>query len=323
MAQPILARSDRRTLAMKAETVYGTDPFGGTVLAADIQQVSGITYDVGPQAMDVPFMGGFLGSLGSIPGARMARCSFEQMARGAGAAYSASVKPSPDLPLRGVGMLPTLTTTGGAEKWVYTPRSSGFEAMTIYIMQENAPTIRFTGAFGDCSMVAQVGRPLALRYNFIGIYTTELDTPTLVTKQFSPAPQWPQLLSAQFSWDSYVANFSQMSINLANALDVQEAPSNAAGIAGVFMGGRRPNGTWDPEQVTRSVYDFIAKWEASTTVAVVMNSNGAQYARWKFAAPKAQIRARGIGARGQKATYSVGFDLIPNVGDDELAISFD
>jgi len=322
VAQPIVARVDRRTLAMKAETTYGTDVFSGTVLAADIQQVSGITFDVGPQAMDVPFMGGFLGSLGSIPGARMARCGFEQLARGAGAAYSASVKPNVDLPLRGVGMLPTLTSTGGAEKWVYTPRSSAFEAMTIYIMQENAPTIRFTGAFGDCSMSAQVGRPLALRYNFIGIYTTELDTPTLVTKQFTPAPQFPQLLSAAFTWDSYVANFSQMSINLANALDVQEAPSNAAGIGGVFMGGRRPNGTWDPEQVTRAVYDFIAKWEASSTVAISMASNGAQYARWKFTAGKAQIRTRGIGARGQKATYQVGFDLVPTNGDDEFALEF-
>lgn len=325
MPQPSVPRSERRTLAMKVESTYGVDAFGGTVAAADIQEVYNIEVASGPQMQEVPFIGGFLGSLGTVPGVRIAQVTFEQMARGAGSAYSASVVPNVHLPFRGCGMLATGTFTPGAEKWEYTPRSSSMEAVTIYVMQENAPTMMLLGAFGDMQVIGAVGRWLQVRYVFTGIYKQEADTPALVTKQFSPSPQWPVVLSAAFQIGSenYAPNIQAVQINLNNTIDVQEAINAASGVAGVFIASRRPNGALDPEMATRATFDWISKWENSTVMDLSFQSAGAQYARWKFSADKATIRTRGWGRRGQKATYQVGFDLIPTNGDDEFKWTFD
>lgn len=325
MAQPVVPRIDRRTLAMKAETNYAVDEFAGTVLTADIQEVYNIQANVGPQVIDVPFIGGFLGSMGIIPGIRTAQITFEQMLRGSGAAYSASVFPNFHLPFRGCGFSATGSFGAGVEKWTYAPRSSSFESMTIYMMQENAPTIKMLGCFGDVQIVGQVGRPLMARYNFIGVYTRETDTPVLVPRQFSPAPQWPLMLDTAFQIGSenYGACFNQIQLNLNNTLDVQECTNAENGITGVYFGGRRPGGTMDPEQVVRATYDWIQKWEESIIADMSFNTNGPQYARINVDCPQVQIRARPHGQRGQKAIYNVAFDMIPLAGDDELSIVAD
>lgn len=326
MAQPVVPRMDRRTLAMKLETDYADDAFGVTPPAtADIQEVYNIQANVGPQVIDVPFIGGFLGSMGIIPGIRTAQITFEQMLRGSGAAYSASIKPNFDLPARGCGFQATLTPTVGTEKVVYNLRSTGFESMTIYMMQEFAPTIKMLGCFGDMQIVGQVGRPLIARYNYIGVYQTEEDTPVLVPRQFSPSPQWPLMLDTQFQigTEDFGACFNQIQLNLNNSLDVQECTNAENGITGVFFGGRRPGGSLDPEQVTRATYDWIAKWENSTIADLSFTTNGPQYARIRAECPRTQIRARPHGTRGQKAIYNVTFDMIPLLGDDELVLTAD
>jgi hypothetical protein len=319
MAQPVVPRMDRRTLAMKLETAYADDAFGITPPAADdIQEVYNIQANVGPQVIDVPFIGGYLGSMGIIPGIRTAQITFEQMLRGAGATYTALIKPNFDLPMRACGFEATLTTG----IWTYKPRSTAFESMTLYMMQENAPTIKMLGAFGDVQVTGQVGRPLMARYNFIGVYRTEEDTPTLVTKQFSPAPQWPLMLDTQLQigTENFGACINQIQLNMNNNLDVQECTNEVNGITGVFFGGRRPGGSMDPEQVTRATYDWIAKWEQSTLADLSFHTNGPLNARIRVVVPRSQIRARPHGSRGQKATYNVTFDMIPLVGDDEWTI---
>lgn len=323
MAQPAVARIQRRTVAMKVESTYATDAFGGTVAAGDIVEAFNVETNPTINMYEVPFMGGILAGLGALPGVRIGQVTFQVHLRGAGAAYSASVFPNIHNPLRACGYLATLDATGGSEKYTYTPRSSGFESFTIYVMQEEGPTTKMTGCFGDVSFVYQVGLPCIARFVFQGIYNTETDTPTLVTKTFSAAPQWPVMLSGNFTWDAFAAKWLNLQLNSGNIIDVQEDVSAASGISGVFMAGRRPTGTFDPEIVTRATYDYISKWEGSTLVAVSMDSTGAQYVRHKLDVPKAQIIQRGWGVRGQKAVFQVGFAATPNVGDDELQIVFD
>lgn len=325
MAQPTVARIERRTLAMKVEASYGVDVFAGTVAAADIMEVFNINVTAGPQTVDVPGLGAQLGSLGAVAGVRTAQVTFEQWARGAGAAYSASVKPNADLPLRGCGLSATGSFVLNLEKWTYVPRSSAFESMTIYVMQENAPTMKLAGAFGDCQLIFQNGRPLIIRYTFTGVYIVEADTPALVTKVFAAAPQWPVMLSSlfQIGTENFAAAHSQIQWNLANVLDVREAPTDASGISAVLIAARRPNGTIDPEQVTIASFPWITKWQDAVQMDMSFDSNGAQYARWKASAPKAQIRTRGWSTRGQKATYQIAFDLAFSVGDDEMSLVFD
>jgi hypothetical protein len=246
------------------------------------------------------------------------------MLRGGGSAYSTTVKPAVDVALRACGMLGTFSATP-TPNWVYTPKSTGFEAVTCYVMNEYGPTVKLTGAFGSGQIMFSMGRPVIMRVTLQGIYTTETDTPTIVTKAVSTSPAWPTFLNAAAVWGAYSPVLANASLNFGNSLDVIESANNAAGIAGVIFGTRRPSGSIDPAVTVRgaSGFDFIADWEAATPRLVAWGTNGVQYQRCKVEAPRAVIRSRPWIARGTKAAWQLGFDCTPNLGDDDYKITFD
>lgn len=323
MAQPNVARLPRRTVAMKAESTYATDAFAGTVVQADIVEAFNVEPNPSINMYEVPFLGGVLGGLGSIPGVRIGQVTFRVHMRGAGSAYGASVVPNVHNPIRACAYLATLVD---GVSWQYTPRSTGHESYTIYIMQELGPTVKMTGCFGDVTFNFQVGMPGIAEFRFQGIYNTETDTPTLVTKAFSAAPQWPPLLGGAFQIGSenFAAKWANCQIASGNILDVQEDISATSGIGGVFCAGRRPVGTIDPEVTTRASFDWISKWENSTLMDMTFNSAGAAFVRYNVSAPAVQLINRGWASRGQKAVYQCQFALTPSnpAGDDELSILF-
>jgi hypothetical protein len=310
---------------MKVETTYGTDIFAGTVAAADIMAVYGIAADPQVNMVDIPTMGATMGSLGGVPGTRIGRVSCEMMLRGVGSAYSSSVLPEADRLLRACGYAATLVVTGGAESVTYKPVSTGFEPFTIYVHFENAPTVKLAGCYGDCQIICQVGQPLRARFTFTGLYVTEADTPAIAAKVFSPTPQWPVLLSSlfQIGTENYAPNYSQVTFNTGNSIDVQEAANAASGIAGVFIGSRRMTGSIDPEMVTIAAFPWKTKLEGGTLMDMSFQTNGSQYARVKFSCPTVQMRTRGLGNRGMKGAYSIGFEALYVSGGDELSILFD
>lgn len=325
MAQPTVARLARRSLLMKVETDYGVDPTALT--GTDEIEAYNIVPAVGPQMTEIPGLGGAMGSLGLIPGVRLAQVSFEQIWRGAGSAYDDSpvVAPNFHLPLRGCGFQATFAAD---PKWTYVPRSTGFESMALYVLQENGPSIKILGAFGDAQLVCQVGRPVVARYTFTGIYQTEADdTPAFAQKVFTVGSnQYPVILSSAFqvSTENYAAPWSQLSLNLGNMLDLLEGPNAASGVAGAYIANRRPTGTIDPETVKVATFPWITKLEAGTVMDASWQTNGAQYKRVKFTLAGAVLRARGWQQRGQKSVFGINFDLVPSAsGDDEITIVTD
>src|SRR5581483_7647925 len=91
------------------------------------------------------------------PNGRTASVPFKAEVKGAGAAYSSSVVPSIHTLLRICGFDAAVTTTVGAEKWVYTPTPGpvgyGSGVFNAYARGELYP---LTGAYADWTLTGDL-----------------------------------------------------------------------------------------------------------------------------------------------------------------------
>lgn len=199
MAELAFAKTRRRTIAMKVETTFGVDVFDGTVVAGDVL-TDARNIQVTPQIENfdtVPEAVGFLGTLSSIPLFSAVQVTFEMPIRGRGVAYASGTRPFVDLPLRGCGLLSTVDATVDLESVTYDPISTGLEAMTIYVMQENGVTYEIVGCFGDCVITWIAGGPVVAAFTFLGKLDA-ISAVALVEGTIATTPAFPQFKSADF-----------------------------------------------------------------------------------------------------------------------------
>lgn len=327
MAELTFAKTIRRTIAMTPETAYGVDEFGGTVLAADIiPDARNIL--VTPQieeAVALPQAVGFLGTLPSVVAMFAAQVTFEVPIRGRGVAYAAGTRPFADLPLRGCGMQAVVDATPGSEMVTYTPRSTGFEAMTIYVMQDNGVTYEIVGAFGDATITWAARQPIVAAFRFLG----KLDAVSalaLVEGTPAPTPAFPQFKSAAFQigTENFAARLQGITLNLANQISPVVDQNEARALAGYFIGQRTPNGTFDPEMVPIASYDWLGKLDLNTLQDITWQSGpDTQYNRLKVTIPQAQLTSASEGDRGGARIWNFGWGTRVSTGNDEYTLVFD
>jgi len=268
--------------------------------------------------------GGLLGQLKPVSTLEIFGITFEILVRGAGAAYSASVTTDIDMPLRAAGMQAVGDFTVSAEKYTYTPRSSGFESFSVAMLQENGPTVKGIGCFGNVAFRGKAGEPGVCTVTLAGALAAE-GTLALTTKTPTQLIS-PSLKSALFQVDT--ANFAAKIQNLALDLGVvvnQVADANAASaLAGFFIADRAPGGTIDPEVVTAATYDWFTKWrDKPANVDMSWQWGATQYNRCKVSMPQVAYRERAWGERDGYGAFDVAYSAHPVTADDELSIVFD
>lgn len=326
-----VARIRRATLAAKMEVPYGVDPFAGAPVAADLLPIENVALEEPRGFYPWPAQSGLLDALPGVPGELMARVTFDVRLRGKGSAYSASVKPEAGFLLRALGFSETVDATLNLEKVTYKhPKASGFESIALVFMQENGPSLKILGAFGDASLVFQAGQPVILRCTFTGLHGGR-GTQALVTGAPAASPIHPILASAAFQVgaENYAAQFRALSIALNNLISPITGPNDANAFAGFFLTRdptRPPTLEFDPEAVAAATFDWFTKWGAGTLLDWSFGTTGAQYVRAKFGEPtnsKAQISQLRWGARDELRTFPVVLNLLANAGEDSLVIVFD
>lgn len=331
MPSTTVARIRRATLAAKLETTYGSDPFGAGPVTGDILPVENLAIEEIRGFYPWLAQSGILDALPGVTGELLARATFDLRLRGKGSAYSASVKPEAGFLLRALGFSETVDTTPGSEKVTYKhPKASGFESIALAFLQENAPSVKILGAFGDASLIFQAGQPVALRCTFTGIHGGR-GTLALVTAQPSVTPLHPILVSAGFQagTENYAAQFRGLTIALNNIVSPIMSQNDAGAYAGFFLTrdpGRPPTMEFDPEAVTAATFDWFTKWAAGTLMDWNFGTNGAQYARVKLGEAtnaKSQIASLRWGARDELRTMPVTLNLLANAGEDSLVVTFD
>lgn len=251
--------------------------------------------------------------------------SFRMPVRGAGAAYSASVKPKCSVPNRICGLQETITTTGGSEKIEYKPRSTGLESATTYVYLDGL-LYKMLGCRGSRNAVTRAGGLLFYEYTIEGTYEAPTDT-AIVLPTGEPTDQFPIFVSSAFQigTENYAAPFQNININLNNTITPRYDSTKADGIAAINLVDRNPSGSFDPEAALVATFGWYTKWKAKTLSDMTFQIGTVQYKRVKFDMPQVTFDTITPGDRNSLAIFTVPFKIVSNssAGNDEFTETFD
>lgn len=297
---------------------YGVDASPTTTDAILIENVS--WSHEGARMVDRPAIRQSLGSLKQIFGGTLMAVSFECEIRGAGAAYSASVKPEVDALLQACGMTVAIDATVSNEKATYTPASTGHDSATIYYYQDGLLT-KLTGCRGTVSFNMEVGGRLMGSFNFTGHTSTPTDV-GLVTPSYDSTVA-PIAINGAFSIGGYSAVINSLGFDLGNSIATPPDLSASDGYGEIYITKREVTGSIDPEAVLVATNSFVADWRSGAEMALTTGVIGAvQYNRFKVDMPKVYYKDVGQGDRDNVRTYALGLGAVENSGDDEVSIEF-
>lgn len=326
MAQLTVPRSRRMVIAMKAESIYGTDALGAVYTSADIVPCFDIAPDLRMEEIQNLSMAGDIGRLPSIMGIETGQVALSMYARGAGAAYSASVKPEMHRPLECCALIGTGSFTGGAEKYTYQPGTP--TSYTIWVVQENGRTMKMVGCFGTVDFSMRAGGVCQARFTFQGKINALADV-TFVGGTISGTPGYPVIKSAAFQIGStnYAPRIASVGVTLGNTLSPVPSINDGTGLVGFIISDRNPRVSIDPEADTVANFDWYAAMKAGTLQDMSFQIGTVQYnkAVFNFGAglgSQIQIVSNSWGSRDGLTSYPTQLLATIAAGSDDLALIF-
>lgn len=311
----------RRIIAAKIESAEGT---GETITVADAGILaSDVKFDIDFKQNERNVMLNTLSNLAPTMGGRSAKISFKAELKGAGAAYSALVKPALGTYLRGCGMSETIVTTSGSESATYAPASSGAPTLTIWVY-EDGMIKKARGCRGTFKISGKAGEVVTADFTFDGVFTEAVDG-ALISPTFE-ATVPPVLMGSTLSLDgSSTLVAESFSIDLANSVQLRSSLAASDGYLSALIASRKPSGTLDPETTLAATYDFVAKWksgnQAALSIGPVTPPSG-DYNKFTITAPKVIYTKVDSSDRAGIMVSGLTFGLLMNTGDDELSIAF-
>lgn len=321
------ARARRRVVVMKVEPpgTYGVDTLG-TIVAADLLWGFNIRPASRIEAIEILTQSGFLGRLRSVSGREVFGVTFDILVRGAGAAYSATVKPDLDAVLRAAGMTATGSFGVGTESWTYafTSVQSQLESFSVSVLQENGPTVKGIGCRGNVAFRGRAGENVVATITLAGILPAE-GAHAFVTKAPTTL-QAPVLKSAlgQIDTTNFALKVANVALDLGQVANLVDDWNAAGAIAGVDIVDRVPGGTFDPEIVTAATYAWFTKWkDKPAALDFSWQAGTAQYNRMKVSYPQITLQERTWEERNGYGAFGVAYRCHPNIGDDEVSLVFD
>jgi len=336
MAEFTASRQFKIIVAMKPETVAGTDIFLDTITGADVLPVipDSVRFTQDANEIENTMTAGNLGRGPSILGATTARLDFGMYIRGTGTAYSAGNRPKVDLPFRGCALAATVDATGGAEKVTYQPTSTE-ELMTIYVVCDvpggNALSFQMVGCLGTCTLSGRAGGLMRADFSFQGSLEERKDI-TYVGGTIALTPVFPTLKSAAFQIGStnYAPRIANVSFAIQNVMRYLESINAVSGVAGVKIFDRKPELTIDPEadrEVTSTWWVQLRDGgplnDMSFQVGTVQyNKMQIRVSAASSPASALQLVAQSLGARDGILTLPSRLLATISAGNDDFAFMF-
>ena len=251
---PFLTR--KRTILIKAETVYGTDavPAGATdALTVRSIDVSPIDADLVSRDLIRPYLGNSPQLLTNLK----VQCNFEVELAGSGAAGTA--------PRWGPAMLAcgTAATTVASTSVTYAPVSASFGSATIYYFADGIKHA-VTGWRGTFEIRGEVGQIPVIAFSGMGVYNAPTDTAVgSVTYGGQADPlTFTQGNTTSFSLFSYSGCLSSFSFALANEMVYRELIGCTKEI---LITDRKPSGQAMIESVPIATKDYFTAANNSAT----------------------------------------------------------
>lgn len=335
MASFTVSREMRAVVAMKAETTAGTDVFGGTVAQGDVIPYLQGTLRVNKEPAEIQntMTAGLLGRAPSLQGPSIGSVTFSMYPRGAGAAYSASVLPEMDRPLRACRLAKTVDTTTGTESVIYKPTATE-EVFTIHVQTENpggnATAWRLAGSIGTGRFRATAGGQMVAEFTFFGALSRADES--YQNGALTVTPQYPTFKSAAFQLGSgnYAPRIKTLDFDIGNIVERIWSINSTAGIVGFFVRDRAPMWTIDPESDTEANSGWWAALTGGTLQDLSYQYGTAQYDRLKFRGSAAstpgstvQVVDQNLLFRDGVAAMATNLRATLDSAENDWAIQFD
>lgn len=326
----------------KEEATYGTAV--GLATTADGLQLQYTDRNTATVAtMDYAFdgkLGPSIGSLGQqlqvTPSGLSVKASLPTRARGGGAAYSATVVPSLHRLLKTAGFDATVTTTGGSEKWVYTPTAGGGVGTSLCgAAFARGEAWGLQGLLSDLKIDASNPAPPIWTFDAMGLMNgLPIDgAPPAITyplQTVQPAiAAGLQLALGGFTTNAAVLNWS---FALARTLTPRVIQSASGAHLGFVPGDRVPVLTVELEATALVTTPFTSSagfdpYRLRDTAQVIATSIGVgtvQYNKYNVAMANAQVTNVTPGNNGSVATVKLEITCANSTATsgDDLTITF-
>jgi len=323
------------TYASGGSLVAGTD---GILMAKEAL----MTYDWASKGERIPAVGSGAPWLRVAPRGRVVKFPVEIEARGAGAAYSASVVPlDSHVLLQMAGHTAAGSFAGGSEKWTYTPfsgpppYSSGF--FSAYSRGQLWPIV---GAYADFAFTLEkAGIPhfLFTVDGRLDVSPTDVAVPAITYNStvFPPEGVGIALTIGSYTPGKVRKIEFKKKLSIHPRLDIS-GPAPALGHIGFGVGRRDAELIIELEEDTLTV---AAPWSGATTlnpyemqaggygtlaaqpptVNIAFTVGSVQYNKWTFTAPQAFLIDVKEGKDGEAATVTLTYQLTtstPTANDD-------
>lgn len=301
----------RQVLLAKIETAYNTDPVPAA--ATDAVLVENFQWSFTGQRMnEQPVVKPTLGAKKHLYGGTLMQVTFDVAIRGSG---TAGTPPEYGPILRACGMGETIVASTSV---TYKPVSSAIESCTIYFY-EDGQLYKMTGCRGTFSGNLTTGQAGKLNFTLTGHFVEETDT-ALVSPSYDSTVS-PVVISAGFTVDSYSAIINALTFDIGATVATPPNINAADGYGEITITGRDVTGSFDPEKVSKTTYDFITKWQNGSVMSLTTGVIGAIAGnKYQISMPGISYRDVSPGDRDGIRTYEIPFGAAESVGDDEISI---
>jgi len=312
--------SKREVILAKIESTYNTDPTPSTSSDEILVENLGWSFE-GARMVDREAVRPSLGKLKQVWGDTLMQVTFDVELKGAGATYSASVRPEADVLFRACGLSSTVDTTTGSETVTYAPTSTSHESITIYYYADGK-LFKLTGCRGNCSINLETGSKGMASFTFTGHTTTPTDV-SLPTPSYNSAVP-PAVINGTFTIDSYAATVNAVAMDVTNQIAMPPDLSASDGYGEVQITGRDVSGSIDPEAELVATEAFVANWRSNASMALATGDIGStQYNKYNLTAPGVYYREVSQGDREGIRTYDLSCGFSETTTDNEFALVFD
>lgn len=248
----------------------------------------------------------------SVPGARMAKMSFDVEL--VGTASPGDTIHFSDI-LRACGVDETLA---GGISATYAPASDSIPSVTL-AMYLDGKIYKMWGARGTVKLVLDAGKPGVFSFEFTGADFSETDGNLLSGTSLNTVVP-PIFADASLTIDSYAATLSKVEFDFANITTLRKDANSASDHKSAVITGKESTLTLDPENVLVATEDFMGNWRSGTQMAFTTTIGSVAGNIIEITAPKVQYQGVGMADRDGQATLDINALLAADAGDDEWQI---
>lgn len=303
---------EKKLVAMKMETVYGTDtvPTG----AANAILARNFTFDDpdGATSLDRNLVKPTLGNSGQPQALRRCVFGFDIKMAGAGAAGTA---PKYGPCLRACGMAETINAGVSV---VYLPASSAYESASSYFFIDGTRH-KFTGVRGSLAVVIPANDIPVFRVKYTGIYNdpSAVALPAADFTGFQDPEEISKDNTPTFTIDGFAAVVRELNIDLNQTVDFRDLIN----VKDVQITNRQPNGSLTVEAPALGTKDFFALARAETRVALQLIHGVGAGKIVQLDQAKVQLKKPRYSNVNGIAYLAMDLNPTPNAGDDDLMIT--